>query len=65
MTSLGFKLPAKYAERRPDTDKSCGMGSQLLPTVDEPKRDLRLVKLLNIWLLQRRFKLSDDQKLGQ
>ena len=48
MTSLGFKLPAKYAERRPDTDKSCGMGLQLLPTVEGPKLDLRLVKLLAV-----------------
>ena len=32
MTSLGFRLPAVYADRKPDTDKSCGIAGDFLWT---------------------------------
>ena len=37
MTSLGFKLPAVYAERKLEIDKSCDIGLQSNSTVEGPK----------------------------
>lgn len=47
MTSLGFKLPAVYAERKLDNDRACGMGLQLSSTMEGPNLGLgRLIGLV-------------------